>query len=329
MYIGGMMLNSYISISKNKLFVYSAIFVLLLLIICHILYFEKFAKHVLKNDLSAQKFHFIQQEGENIKVAAIGTSHMGDALRLDKNYFYNYARSSTWYPEVAYAKVSHLLENAPNLKVLLLEVDHISILAYDHVLHTTVPEQYLYLLKHVKKPLYEKNRLVNNDHKSIFFHSLQADVAPVIHRKYFQSYLIGRGKKKEAVSSWVKLTSKEKVKRAKIRTHSYRLDTPSKIDRVIHDYYCKAIREAKAKDIKVYLIFNPQSKEYFAEIHNENHVRVDNFVSSLAKENNITVLDYRHYFESDDSFFENQDHVNKRGAERLTKEVMKVIQNEL
>ena len=125
------MLNSYISISKNKLFVSSAAFVLLLGIVSHVVFFESFSRDVLKNDLSAKLFHFIKNEGESIKVSAIGTSHTADALRMKENHFFNYARSSTWYPQVAYAKVSHLLKNAPNLKVLLLEVDHISILAYD------------------------------------------------------------------------------------------------------------------------------------------------------------------------------------------------------
>jgi len=34
-------------------------------------------------------------------------------------------------------------------------------------------------------------------------------------------------------------------------------------------------------------------------------IQADYFVSDLAKENNVTVLDYRHYFASDESFFEN------------------------
>ena len=215
----------------------SATFVLLLIIVLHVVYFEDFSRKVLKNDLSAKIFHFIQQEGEGIKVSAIGTSHTADAFRMDKNYFFNYARSSTWYPQVAYAKVSHLLKYAPNLKVLLLEVDHISILGYDSVLHTSVSDKYLYLLKHVDESLDEFSKPDTYDDKSTLLLSLQADVAPVIHRKYFQSYLVGRGKKKEEVSPWTKLTDKEKMESAKKRTHSYRLDTPSKIDQSIRDYY--------------------------------------------------------------------------------------------
>ena len=187
------MLNSYISISRNKFFVLSLTFVLLFLIVSHLLYFEKFSRYVLKNDHSAKIFHSIQKEGDRIKVSAIGTSHTGDALKMDEDFFFNYARSSTWYPQVAYAKVSHLLQNAPSLKVLLLEVDHISILAYDHLLHTTDPDQYLYLLKHVNELLYEENRPHANDGKSTFLLSLQEDVAPLIHRKFLQSYLMGRG----------------------------------------------------------------------------------------------------------------------------------------
>lgn len=329
MCIGGMMLNSYISISKNKLFVWSAILVLLLLMLSHILYFETFSRQVLKNDRSAKIFHSIQKEGDKIKVSAIGTSHTGDSMKIEGDFFYNYARSSTWYPQVAYAKVSHLLKYAPNMKVLLLEVDHISILGYDHLLHTTDPDQYLYLLKNVHKSLDETTRLNTDNAKSDFFLSLQADVAPVIHRKYFQSFLMGRGKKKKEVSPWATLTSKEKIASAKKRTRSYRIDTPSNIDQAVRDYYVKAIGEAKKKGVKVYLLFNPQSKEYFAQIHKENNIKVDRFVSELAKKENVKVLDYRHYFASDESFFENQDHVNKKGSEVLSREVMKLIQNDL
>ena len=235
-----------------------------------------------------------------------------------RTYFYNYARSSTWYPQVAYAKVSHLLKYAPNLKVLLLEVDHISILSYDPLLHTAMPEQYSYLLKHVDKPLYEETRPNPDDQKSTYLLSLQENVAPVIHRKYFQSYLMGRGKKEEEVSPWSTLTSKEKIASAKKRTHAYRIDTPSTIDKAVCDYYVQAIREAKKKGIKVYLLFNPQTKEYLDQISPENHLRVDAFVSELVKEEKIKVLDYRHLFDANESLFENQDHVNKNGSEILT-----------
>lgn len=329
MCIGGMMLNSYISISKYKFFILSTISVLLLLIVLHIMYFEKFSHSVLKNDLSAKLFHFIQNEGNTIKVSAIGTSHTSDALKSDAKYFFNYGRPSTWYPQVAYAKVSHLIKYAPHLKVLLLEVDHISILGYDSAIHDAMPVQFLYLLKHVEETLDEADRPDMHDEKSTFFLSLTADVAPVIHRKFFQDYLIKRGKKKENVNYWAKLTSKEKIERAKKRVHSYRLDSPSKIDQATRSYYEKAIIKAKEHGIKIYLVYYPQTKEYLAEINKENNVKVDNFVSSLASENNVTVLDYRHYFESDESFFKNQDHINEKASKVFTQEVLQVIKNDL
>ena len=326
---GGMMLNSYISISRNKLFVWSVTLTLLLFMAFHLMYFETFSREVLKNDLSAKRFHFIEKNGNTIKIAAIGTSHTGDSMQIDEDYFINYARSGSWDPMVAYAKASQLLHSAVNLKVLLLEVDHICLLSYDPILHTVAPEQYLYLLKHVKKPLYEKNRLYDNEGKISWLLSLQSDVAPVIHRKYFQSYLMGRENKKEVISPWSTLTSKEKIESAKKRTHSYRIDTPSYINKAVRDYYVEAIREAKKKGVKVYLLFNPQSKEYFAEIDEENNILVNTFVSELAKKDNVSVLDYRYYFKSDESFFENQDHVNKKGSEVISREVVKVIKNDL
>ena len=323
------MLNSYISISKNKLFVFSAVCLLSLFIVLHFLYFENFTRQVIKNDRSTKNFHFIKKEGANIKIACIGTSHTGDAIKMHKNFFFNYARSSTWYPQVAYAKVSHLLTYAPNLKVLLLEVDHISILSYDPTLHTTMPDQYLYLLKHVDKPLYEENNLELDDREFTLLYSLNEDVAPVIHRKYFQSYLMGQRHKNEEVSPWSTLTSKEKITSARKRTHSYHIDTPSNIDNAVHDYYLKAIKEAKNKGINVYLLFNPQTKEYLDQISPDNHILVDAFVFKLSEIENVKVLDYRHLFDVNESLFENQDHVNKNGSAILTKKVVYAIKNDL
>ena len=301
--------------------------ILSLFIFVHVVYFEIFSREVVKNDLSKKKFQLIQKEGASIKVSAIGTSHTADSLKMNEEYFFNYARSGTWYPQVAYAKVSHLLKYASNLKVLLLEVDHISLLGYNHLLYSQEPDQYLYLLKHVNESLYEEERIAAYNNKSTFLLSLQEDVAPVIHRKYFQSYLMGRGRKQE-VSIWATLTAKEKILRAKKRTRSYRIDTPSKIDKAVRDYYVKAISEAKKKGVKVYLLFNPQTKEYLSEINEENNIKVDDFVFTLARKENVKILDYRHYFAADESLFLNQDHVNERGSEVLTKEVMRVIKND-
>ena len=323
------MLNSYISISRNKLFVWSSTLVLLLLMVGHILYFESFSRAVLKNDFSAKQFHFIEKHGDQIRVAAIGTSHTDDGLEDDSRDFFNYGRSSTWYPQVSYAKVSHMLKYAPNLKVLLLEVDHISVLGYDHTIHTSMPDNHLYVLKHVNESLYDEKRAEMNNGETPFLLSLQADVAPVIHRKYFQSYLVGQGKKKEEVSHWEKLTSKEKMESAKKRTHAYRIDSPSSVDQAVRDYYTKAITKAREHGVKVYLIFYPQTKEYLAEINEKNNKEVDNFVLGLSKEKGIKVVDYRQYFELQEEFFENQDHLNKEGSKLLTEKVMEVIQNDL
>jgi len=322
-----MMLSSYISISRNRLFVWSALAVLFLFISLHVVYFEIFSRQIVKNDLSKKRFHLIQKEGASIKVSAIGTSHTSDSLKMNEEYFFNYARSGTWYPQVAYSKVSHLLKYASNLKVLLLEVDHISLLGYNHLLHSHEPDQYLYLLKHVNELLYEEERITTYN-KSTFLLSLQEDVAPVIHRKYFQSYLIGRGRKKE-VSVWATLTAKEKILRAKKRTRSYQIDTPSKIDKAVRDYYVKAIREAKKRGVKVYLLFNPQTKEYFSEINAENNIEVDKFVSTLSINDNVYVLDYRHLFDTNESYFANQDHLNRQGSEILTQKVVGVIEDDI
>ncbi len=335
MYIGGMMLNSYTLISKNKLFVWSLTVVLTLLLAFHIFYFEKFSYDVLKKeDLSAKRFLSIKNQGDNIKVSAIGTSHTGSALYMDRSFFFNYGRATTWYPQVAYAKVSHLLQYATNLKVLLLEVDHIDILYYNHLRDINTPRKYDYLLNHVNKPLNEGKRYNSNAKKSIFLLSLQKNVSPGIHRKYLQEYIKKKVKQKKVkqkkqVIPWATLSSKEKVLKAKRRILEYGLENPLVIDSAVCDYYRKAIRAAKKKGVKVYLIFYPQTQEYLEGIHEKNNLKVDNFVFDLANDENISVLDYRHYFISDESSFSNQDHVNGKGGKALTQEVLKVIKDDI
>ncbi|WP_428357430.1 hypothetical protein [Methyloprofundus sp.] len=77
------------------------------------------------------------------------------------------------------------------------------------------------------------------------------------------------------------------------------------------------------------MVFNPQTKEYLAEINEENNIKVNDFVYNLAKAKNVTVLDYHHYFKEDESFFVNQDHINKKGSKVLGQEVLQVIKNDL
>lgn len=323
-----MMLNSYISISKYKLFVQSAILILLLLIALHVMYFEKFSRYIFKNDFSSKQFHYIKNNGSKIKVAAIGTSHTDDGLEHSSGEFFNYGRMSTYFPQVGYAKVSHLLKYATNLKVLLLEVDHLDILGYDAELQTSMPDNHSYLLTHVDESLYRENTTNIITDQVPFFISLHTDVAPIIHRKFFQNYLLGRGKQQAERSVWEKMTSKEKMESSKKRVHSSRLDSPLKIEQAVRDYYTKAITKAKEQGIKIYLMYYPQTREYFKAINEENNQIVNSFVSDLAKEKDVTVLDYRHYFESNESFFENQDHLNKKGSEMLTLQVLKAIKND-
>jgi len=324
MYIGGTILNFYILTFKNKFFVLTILFILSFLIILHITYFENFSHYVLKNDRSAKIFNFIKDNGRNIKIAAIGTSHTANGLTSKEETFFNYGAPSTWYPQVAYAKATHLLDYASNLKILLLEVDHISVLRYTHLLDTQMPEQYLYLLKHVNEPFNEKIVYTNTSKKHILL-SLQSDIAPVLHRKLFQNYLRNRGEKKTETNSWLTLTSKEKREKAKKRIHSYYLDTPSKIDGDTLSYYNRIIQKAQTQNVQVYLIYYPQTIEYLSQINDKNNIIVENFVNELCKKYNIKKLDFRYFFENNESSFANQDHITKKASFIIFKEIAKDI----
>lgn len=320
------MLNFYTLISKNKLYTYIIVCSLTLFILSHLIYFENFSRNVVKNDFSAKKFNFIKDNGDLIEVAAIGTSHTYDAFITNtKSYFFNYGRPLSWYPHVAYAKSSHLMKYLSNLKVILLEVDHINIFAYDSKINTSMPDKHLYLLKNATELLYEKVNNENTTNDKPFLLSLQPDVAPVIHRKYIQELMLQNGNKKDIELNWEKLSLTEKQESAKKRLQSYSLDKPLKIDKAVYEYYLKTISKAQKLGIKIYLVFYPQTKEYLEGINEANNLQLNKFIKKLLKFDNVNLLDYRYYFKNKQSSFANQDHVNKKGSKILLDEIERNI----
>jgi len=318
------MLNSYILTFNNKIFVKSILFILLTFILIHLVYFEKFSREALKDDHEANRFNYIKQHGNNINIAAIGTSHTGNALQFSDSYFYNYGGMDGWYPQVMYSKFSHLLKNAPNLKVLFLEIDHISILTYDYKIHNKMPERYLYLLNNVKESLDESQMLKKVDTKPLLV-SMKEDVAPVIHRKLIQKYLVGRNKKK-IESQWSSKSKVEKDLSAEKRIKSYKLNKGLEIDTSVVKYFERVIKKANDHEIKVYLVYNPQTKEYLSKIKKENNLLVENFVNILSKKKDVTILDYRNYFDkNNDLYFSDQDHVNSEGSKLISKEIYNTV----
>jgi len=314
------MLNFYISISKYRIFTISIVLLLSLLMGFHFIYFEYFSKKTLQNDMETRNFKYIEKNGSSIKFASIGTSHTGDALKINDNSYYNYGGSDGWYPQVMYAKFVHLLKNAPNLKVLFLEVDHISILTYDYKIHNEMPKQYLYLLQHVDETLDETIKLKENEN-NLYFISMRENVAPVIHRKFIQNYLVNSGKK-DIESQWSVKTEIEKMNSAKKRIESYKLNYTLSMDKLVIQYFNKVIEESKKHDIQLYLVFYPQTKEYLSQINETNNLLVEDFVTSLSKKENLILLDYRNIFKEHSEYFANQDHLNDIGAKHFTNKLI-------
>jgi len=322
------MLSSYILTFKHKSYVIGIILVLSTFIMIHMTFFENFSRYIVKNEKSVKLFKFIKNSSKKIEVVSIGTSHTGDALHYQKKIFFNYGASSTWYPEVAYAKASHVLKYVKNLKVLLLEVDHISVLSYDSTLHPSLPNKFFYLLTNVENRLIEdSNHNITKD--SNFMVSLKSNVAPVIHRKLIQEYLLHRGKQKEKINHWADLLKQNRINSAKKRVESYRLNEILTIDPLTKEYYRKIITEAKKKNIEVYLIYYPQTKEYLDAIKSENNLILNTFVHKLAEDYQIKVLDYRHIFENNISMFANQDHINQKASVSFTQKVFKDIKMDI
>lgn len=317
------MLNFYILIFNNKfkVFILTIILFLTTFMLIHIFSFEKFSRTLLKNDISKKRFDYVKKHGSKIEIAAIGTSHTDNGLIGNINLF-NYGRMSTYFPQVAYSKAFHLMEYSPNLKALLLEIDHIDVFAYSSDSDLLMPDNHKYLLKNTTNLLYNTDIKTT---KEPIFKSLQEDMAPVIHRKLIQEYLISSGEPKSKSIQWHKLLQNEKNNIAKKRVSSYNLDTVLNIDDSIYDYYNKTIENAIKKDINIFLILYPQTEEYLNEINNNNNIKLDEFISSLSSKKRVVLLDYRHIFKMKPIYFENQDHLNTKGAKVFTK----IIQNDL
>jgi len=305
-----------------KAFSTCSVLLLLCLLIAHMAYFEYYARVVLlAEDVGTRKYHEIEGLGEQLKVVAIGTSHTEKGLVSQNKEFYNYGRMMTWYPQVAGAKVKHVLDISPNLKTLILEVDHLDVLKYNHHQHTRLPKNHTYLL--------QEEGVIPMDQTDFFmFLSLQNDVAPVIHKKLLATLEYRSQHKliKSQVNMWTRLTNEEKESKAVKRVKSQLLNIPRRVDENVDAYYQTAIAQALTKGIKVYLILYPQTKEYFQAIHPSNHKTLMNYIHKLKKNYNIKLLDYRNLFSEQEGYFMNQDHLSQIGSESLSAVLFQELQ---
>jgi len=320
------MLNFYTLTFKSSCFVKVIMTMLVMMIVAHVMFFESFARNnIFTEDFSARQYLKLKKMGNQIKVVAIGTSHIQHGVIIDSRSFFNYGRMFTWYPQVALAKVKHAFYSSKNLTALILEVDPLCLFKYDHNRHKQMPGNHAYLLSHILN----KHEIDNSN--DLVFVSLMEDVAPAIHKKYFE-YVLKKNIEKRKMAkkttgrhaittAWMKLTDSEKKEKAMKRAKGQLLSFPRIIDNETDHYYREAITLATKRNVHVYLLITPQTKEYMASIHPTNNRLLESYVNKLSVFNNVTVLDYRKLFEHQEYMFGDQDHLNVRGAKELGKRV--------
>jgi len=310
------MLSSCTLIFKPKSFFKLTVSTIALLAIFHIVYFEIYARKLaVEGNVDLERYYELMSHGERFHVAAIGTSHTNSGLLSNSSSFFNYGRMFTWYPQVATAKVAHLINYAPKLQVLLLEIDHLDLFKYNSSKHLTLPKIHSHLWKEGVGDM--------NWQDSLTLVSFQGDVAPGIHKRFIQEKMKINAPKKNhnQQGKWFDLADNIKRDKAAKRVKGQLLQFPQEIDDKVYQYYASSILMAKQRNIDLYLILFPQTEEYFNAIHPENHEKLEKFIALLGDKYGVKLLDYRFSFRNDEQLFSNQDHLNRLGAKILIKKV--------
>ena len=94
-------------------------------------------------------------------------------------------------------------------------------------------------------------------------------------------------------------------------------------DNDLYNYFLKCVDLARENDIKVILIKSPLTIEYFnaTKMYINSTDFYDKILDEISNFNNVYILDYQKTFFNNITLFKDPDHLNKIGAERLSKMV--------
>ena|GEM_PF-2202994 len=264
---------------------------------------------------------------ENIKdtpVLFMGASHTANAINpsLIQNSF-NLANGGTNYIQIYYKLKKVLNSTESPIKIIVLPIDPNSFSPY--------------FAKRFNNEWYWKKYI---DFKKISENSTNISSFKKIVKSYFPLFDSGENlisfifikKKAELIKGYAPQTGNFSSHPAKSKDASQRIKKhlaySENVNQNAFKHFKKILELSKKKKIYVILVKYPLTEEFVIEA--KKYLDFEEFYKSISAEtekfNNCYILDYQKFFLNKYDLFKNSDHLNKWGAEILSKQVAKDLE---
>lgn len=314
-----------LSISNSKHWVIGVVCAIFMVLVSHLLFFEWFARDFIQPEhvLYRQEKAFWDRM-EDLKVLALGDSHMQSGLNIASDQFVNFATGSDTLP-VMYFKLKKAVANSEALNTVIMQAEY----------HSFSVQQVQYKhLDQYKDYVDEKVPAELGDYPSPGsvvspFYSLSENVSPILYEQLVEVFVPNPKRHKYEVlangyaglqQQWVQKPASERVTAATLRA-TRQLESDYYFNRQLARYYDKIIKLAQENDVQVVLLRLPLSNEYLAAIRPDIEQDMAAYYRQLAKKYGLKLLDMRHIFKDQQELFQDMDHLTVEGGTELGKMV--------
>ena len=274
---------------------------------------------VFPNNKNAFTYKYELLQNTDVEVIVTGNSHLGFGVVADNLSFnsINIANKARLLETDIDILLSIDLEKRKNLKAILLPVSYYSLFnKFNTVSKNHIDQKRLYYnyykLKQYSQNLYKNSLVLNEPFKELFE----------------DSFLLNYMKKSPfSKKGWrandnVFLRDKEILKKVS------NLNVNS-LNRENVDYNLRKLEEllikCKELGVRVFLILPPYSSYYYEISKNEFNNFIKQELNTFRKYNNISILESNNFMPTSLEFYENSDHLNKKGALVYTKKLDSIL----
>lgn len=226
---------------------------------------------------------------------------------LDKISIFNLSYNSDSYVDI-YIKLNYLINNNVKIKNLYLTADEHTLSPYRETGNNNSRSVFF-------TDYTSYNELYGKQYATYFYETIFIKYFALINTnnsKLVRKYLFSENETPYDEKSFKDLTVKERKRKAESRvklqfvgnTHSSKMNK----------YLEKIFMLCRENNISVYGIKFPVSKAYLTSLSNKSYN-----IDSIFRENKIRVFDLKKVFIENDDYFENQDHLNKKGSQQFSK----------
>ncbi len=314
--------------NKNIILLFRIIIFLLIFVLINYIFLYLFNKEQLFTSRTYKTDSQYHKMKTKINIIALGDSHASTGF--DPRVF-NTAFNFSSYGEnyiYNYYKLKYILKTNNRIKIVILPIDL-------HTFSTWRAERFLYDFYWIKYVDYWELGLKKNELIRFIGKYITGKLFPYIGKFetifklkpqkttktnknktiVFQGFVIKKG-----------VFNKKREKRTKQRIHLH-FYKQKPFDQTVTEYFKKILQLCSENKIRLVLVKYPVSKIYYK--YASNKVQTEGFykkILSMTKTfNNIEILDLQKLFFKNDTYFDDPDHLNERGAKVLTTR----IRNEL